>query len=74
MIRYRTGDISSIDATPCTCGKTARRIADVTTKAEDIVVTPDGRLISPSILTHPFKPFHGLKRLRSFRNLKRWSE
>jgi phenylacetate-CoA ligase len=28
----------------------------VTTKAEDIVVTPDGRMVSPSILTHPFKP------------------
>jgi phenylacetate-CoA ligase len=29
---------------------------DVTTKAEDMLTLPDGRLISPSVLTHPFKP------------------
>ena len=28
----------------------------MTTKAEDIVLTPEGRMISPSVLTHPFKP------------------
>jgi phenylacetate-CoA ligase len=56
MIRYRTGDVSAIVAEPCLCGRTLRRIRDVSTKAEDIVVTPDGRQVSPSILTHPFKP------------------
>jgi phenylacetate-CoA ligase len=29
---------------------------DVTTKAEDVLTLRDGRLISPSVLTHPFKP------------------
>lgn len=57
LIRYRTGDLSSIIEEPCACGRRARRIADVSTKAEDIVVTPDGRFLSPSVLTHPFKPF-----------------
>lgn len=57
MIRYRTGDLTVATGEPCRCGRTLRRIADVATKAEDIVVTPDGRMISPSILTHPFKPF-----------------
>jgi phenylacetate-CoA ligase len=60
MIRYRTSDISRILTAPCSCGRTLRRIDSVTTKAEDIVVTPDGRMISPSILTHPFKPLDGL--------------
>lgn len=58
LIRYLTGDISVIRREPCKCGRTLSRIEDITTKAEDIVVTPDGRMISPSILTHPFKPFH----------------
>jgi len=62
MLRYRTGDLSSITEEPCACGRPARRIVDVTTKAEDIVVTPDGRLVSPSILTHPFKPFDGVRK------------
>lgn len=61
MIRYRTGDVSRILTAPCPCGRTHRRIENVTTKAEDIVVTPDGRMISPSILTHPFKPFDTLE-------------
>ena len=56
MIRYRTGDYSAILTDPCPCGRTSARLRDVTTKAEDIVVTPDGRMISPSVLTHPFKP------------------
>lgn len=56
MIRYRTGDVSAIVTEPCACGRSYRRIVDVTTKAEDILVTPDGRMISPSTLTHPFKP------------------
>ena len=29
---------------------------DVTTKAEDLLRLRDGRLIPPSVLTHPFKP------------------
>lgn len=61
MLRYRTSDVSAIVEEPCACGRTLRRIRPVTTKAEDIVVTPDGRLISPSILTHPFKPFSGIR-------------
>ncbi|HWV57705.1 MAG TPA: hypothetical protein VNZ57_09660 [Longimicrobiales bacterium] len=61
MLRYRTGDISALIEEPCACGRTLRRLEPVTTKAEDIVVTPDGRFVSPSILTHPFKPFSQIR-------------
>lgn len=57
LIRYRTGDISTIRRESCACGRTLSRIATVSTKAEDIVITLDGRMVSPSVLTHPFKPF-----------------
>jgi len=57
MIRYRTNDISALDSSPCPCGSHFRRIVGVSTKAEDIVVLPDGRWLSPSALTHPFKSF-----------------
>jgi phenylacetate-CoA ligase len=60
MIRYRTNDISRVLDTACVCGRTYRILDPVTTKAEDVITTPDGRLISPSILTHPFKPFDQL--------------
>lgn len=62
MIRYRTGDVSRIIEEPCECGRSSRRIASVSTKAEDLIVTPEGRLISPSIMTHPFKPFPQIKK------------
>ncbi len=61
FIRYVTSDISAILSRNCSCGRALPLMADVTTKAEDIVVTRDGRFISPSILTHPFKPLHNIK-------------
>ena len=60
MIRYRTNDVSRILEERCSCGRRFRVLDPVTTKAEDVIMTPDGRLISPSILTHPFKPFDKL--------------
>ena len=35
LIRYRTGDISSIDEAPCTCGRTSVRISKVTGRTDD---------------------------------------
>ena len=60
LIRYRTGDVSTRSARRCECGRGLGRLADIATKAEDIVITPDGRFVSPSVLTHPFKPFDQL--------------
>lgn len=62
LLRYRTTDISAVEVGPCQCGRTFRRLRRVSTKAEDIVVLPDGRWISPSILTHPFKPFPQIRK------------
>ncbi len=61
LIRYETSDITALNPIPCSCGRSFPLMGDVTTKAEDIVVTPDGRHISPSILTHPFKPMHNIR-------------
>lgn len=61
FIRYVTGDVSSILYDRCSCGRGLPLMADVTTKAEDIIVTNDGRFISPSVLTHPFKPLHSIQ-------------
>jgi len=57
LLRYHTGDVTAIRRGACACGRTLARIESVTTKAEDIVATPDGRLLAPVSLTHPFKPF-----------------
>lgn len=56
MIRYVTNDMTALKAGRCSCGRTLALMDDVTTKAEDLLTLRDGRLISPSVLTHPFKP------------------
>jgi phenylacetate-CoA ligase len=56
LIRYVTNDVTALRDGNCTCGRGLELMEDVTTKAEDILTLPDGRLISPSVLTHPFKP------------------
>lgn len=56
MLRYVTNDMTSLKAQRCSCGRGLPLMADVTTKAEDLITLRDGRLISPSVLTHPFKP------------------
>jgi phenylacetate-CoA ligase len=55
MIRYQTNDTCSFNDTPCSCGRGFPVMDAVATKNEAIVTLPDGRLISPSVLTHPFK-------------------
>jgi phenylacetate-CoA ligase len=62
LIRYAMGDVTTVVDKPCACGLTSRRLAPVTSKQEDVLVTPDGRFVSPSILTHPFKPLVGVLR------------
>jgi len=56
LIRYATTDMTALKTTACSCGRALRLVDDVTTKAEDTLTLPDGRLIPPSVLTHPFKP------------------
>ncbi len=56
LLRYRTSDISSVKSARCTCGRGFPLISGVTSKADDIVTTPDGRFISPVVFEHPFKP------------------
>ena len=60
LIRYEIGDVSAFKRERCTCGRNLPLLESVATKAEDIVVTSDGRLISSSVLTHPFKPMHNI--------------
>jgi phenylacetate-CoA ligase len=56
LIRYVTNDMSALKTSSCSCGRALELMDDVTTKAEDVLTLRDGRLISPSVLTHPFKP------------------
>jgi phenylacetate-CoA ligase len=61
LIRYRCNDMSAFRAAACSCGRPLPLMDDVATKAEDIIALADGRMISPSVLTHPFKPMHSVE-------------
>jgi len=60
LLRYRCNDVTAFRTERCSCGRALPLMEDVSTKAEDILALPDGRLISPSVLTHPFKPMHSV--------------
>jgi phenylacetate-CoA ligase len=38
LLRYRTGDLSSITRTPCSCGRTAARMARVRARLDDMLI------------------------------------
>jgi phenylacetate-CoA ligase len=38
LVRYRTGDISSLDASPCACGRTTVRMARVRARYDDMLI------------------------------------
>jgi len=37
LVRYRTGDLSSVDPAPCACGRTLARIARVMRRTDDLI-------------------------------------
>lgn len=61
LIRYRTTDRTGLKTRACSCGRPLPLMEDVTTKAEDLLRLRDGRLIPPSVLTHPFKPLDSIE-------------
>ncbi len=38
MVRYRTGDLSSLDVTPCVCGRTNVRMARIRGRIDDMLI------------------------------------
>jgi phenylacetate-CoA ligase len=61
LIRYVTNDRTTLLQESCPCGRKLDLMEEVTTKAEDTITLKDGRLISSSVLTHPFKPLHTIR-------------
>lgn len=60
LIRYQTNDSCALKTQRCSCGREFPLMDDVATKNEAIISLRDGRLISPSVLTHPFKPMKNI--------------
>ena len=55
LIRYKTDDLGKKINSQCDCRYKYPRIYPIETKCENMIFTPDGRYISPSVITFCFK-------------------
>lgn len=56
LIRYSLNDYLGYKSDCCICGRTSPLCSNIKTKCkEDYIITPDLRLISPSLITFPLK-------------------
>lgn len=62
LIRYDVGDTGITRERPCDCGRGLPMLESVTTRAEDILVLPDGRMVPPVTAGRAFWGIDGLKR------------
>ena len=56
LVRCEVGEVSARIGGSCGCGRTLPRLAAVTAKAEDPVVTPEGRFVLSPAITYPLDP------------------
>ncbi|MBK6963889.1 MAG: phenylacetate--CoA ligase family protein [Bacteroidales bacterium] len=58
FVRYRVGDIGSIDNKTCSCGISWPKITDLKGRTRDLIKTPDGKAIHGSFFNNIFYKFH----------------
>ncbi|MBI4966215.1 MAG: phenylacetate--CoA ligase family protein [Desulfomonile tiedjei] len=54
FIRYRTGDLARKSDQPCPCGRSHPILSEIFGREVDFIVTPEGNLVSPLILSYVF--------------------
>ncbi len=59
IIRYRTGDITSLNRTPCKCGRTHVRMKSVMGRADDMLIV-NGVNVFPSQVEHVLANIDGI--------------
>jgi len=60
LIRYRTGDITALDASPCECGRTLIRMKKIAGRTDEMV-TINGVSFFPSQIEHIFSQIWGVE-------------
>ncbi|HET8575940.1 MAG TPA: phenylacetate--CoA ligase family protein [Methylomirabilota bacterium] len=64
IVRYRTGDIGSVDPTPCRCGRGLPKLRAVEGRRTDFLVTPSGRVL------HALSAIYLLRELATIREFR----
>jgi phenylacetate-CoA ligase len=55
FVRYRSGDLATMTATYCTCGRSLPLLQKLEGRTQDAIVTAEGRVISGLFFFHMFK-------------------
>jgi len=64
FIRYDTGDIGILADEVCPCGRGLPLIRGLEGRSDDFLVSADGRLLSPAVITYRMKMVPGLRQFR----------
>lgn len=64
IIRYRTGDVGTLDPAPCSCGRGLPLLGSVEGRRTDFLITPDGRVM------HALAPIYVLREVASVREFE----
>jgi phenylacetate-CoA ligase len=62
LIRYVFGDVATSSDRTCACGRGLAMLEGFATREEDILVTPDGRMIPPLLVVRGFQAIRGVRR------------
>lgn len=60
FIRYRTGDIASLSAAQCSCGRTLPLLEEIQGRSTDFVIATDGTIIHGLALVYPIRDIPGI--------------
>ncbi len=62
LIRYAVNDTATMSTRRCECGRGLPLLEGVAMRAEDVIVTPGGRMVPPLLLARAFKLIPGIVR------------
>jgi phenylacetate-CoA ligase len=64
FVRYRTGDIASLDPKPCPCGRGLPLLRDISGRTTDFVVARDGTVMHGLALIYAVRDLPGVEQFR----------
>ncbi len=68
LINYRLGDVASLSARRCSCGRGFRMLASLDGRTDDVIRLPSGRTLPPRFVASFFKRFTGLRQYQFVQN------